>query len=96
MGVTIKELADKYGYDHVVHLAVFEKDIENILASSGITPDCPDYFIKKIEATKGLVQLFNMFIDSLERIIVCVKDNMPPEAIREQMTKWGYLKRRAI
>lgn len=96
MSMTIRELGEKYGFDQTVHLIILDKDIDQVLALDGITPDQPDYFIKKIKATRAYQELFNIFIDSLERITVCIKDGLSSEEIRARMAKWGYLGKRAI
>ena len=94
--MTIRELGEKYGFNQKVHLVILDKDIDQILAMDGMTPSQPDFPMKKLKAVRGFQELFNMFIDSLERILVCVKEGLSSEEIREKLTKWGYLDRRNV
>jgi hypothetical protein len=71
MNMSIKELGEKYGYDQIVYLVILDKDIDQVLELDGVTPGQPDYFIRKIKAKRALQELFNIFIDSLEKITVC-------------------------
>jgi len=94
--MTIKELGDRYGFSQKVHLVILDKDIEQLLEMDGITPEQPDYPIKKFMATKRLHELFNVFIDSLERVTAHLKEGLSSEELRERLTLWSYLGKRAL
>lgn len=96
MRMTIKQLAERYGMDHGVHLVILDTDIEQILSMHGITQENPDYIKEFCRVQEGIVEAFEIFIDGLERVVLCYKKQLTDKEWRKKWPTWGYMGKRLV